>query len=241
MPSIKHHRANAARTAAWPADDTDILQSLGTAQRRWIRERDAQREASLQDAFTQISRGLAPLLALHGELLEQRLRNATECDSPHSAPAIGLATLQAYAETRYVIDLPAPAAGASSRPARKQVLALRIGVRNAALARLHAAHGTDTSIVVTAWNPLGELQSSEANEAANEALLEWLQAHGFAALTGRGIGKDPAWEPEASFLVPGGGLDLARAVCVRFRQNAVVHSGQDAVPAVVLHPHARVA
>ena len=225
----------ADQVAAWPVDSGDFLQSLTPVQRHWLLEREAAREQQLQNAFAMLSRGLAPVIAVHGELLEERLHVHPEPLALE--PRIDLPTLQAYATTRFRVDL-APSATTKGKRTGKH-LELRIGKRNAGLATLHASHGVTESIFVTAWNPLGQALNPEANREAHLGLLAWLEARGFAYLSGRGIGDDPGWDPEESVLVLGGSSDLARALCIRFRQNAVVHAGADAVPALILHPAAR--
>lgn len=226
---------SADQATRWPVAAGDFLQSLTPVQRHWLLGREAAREQLLQDAFATLSRGLAPVIAVHGELLEERLHVPPEPLA--TEPRIDLPTLQAYVATRFRVDL-APSAAAKGKRTSKH-LDLRVGKRSAGLATLHASHGVTDSIFVTAWNPLGQAQGHEANREAHLGLLAWLESRGFAYLSGRGIGDDPGWEPEESVLVLGGSSDLARALCVQFHQNAIVHVGADAVPVLILHPEAR--
>ena len=51
-----------------------------------------------------------------------------------------------------------------------------------------------------------------------------------------GAGADPtgAWPPENSYFALGADLDAARAIGLRYRQDAVVWAGLDAVPQLIL-------
>ena len=234
------HRSKAAPAAAtpasWLATHADFLQSLDAAQRNWHARCEARRERALQEALTTLSRGLAPLVAVHGELLEQRL-HATDGDEP--VPVISPQTLNAYFATRYLVDPPPRGTKAKKLASRRgQALELRIGRHSKALAGLHADKRVNESVFVTAWNPFGQREDEACNREMNAALSDWLEARGFETIAGRGVGKGRGWPSEESFLVPGADAGLARALCLRFRQNAVMHSGKDAVPRLVLHPAA---
>ena len=234
------HRSKAAPAAAtpasWLATHDDFLQSLDAAQRHWHAQREAGRERALQEVLTMLSRGLAPLVAIHGELLEQRL-HATRGDEP--IPVISVQALNACFTTRDLVDT-TPRGTKAKKPAsrRGQAPELRIGRHSKALAGLHADKRVDESVFVTAWNPFGQREDEAYNREANAALRDWLEARGFETLAGRGVGEGRDWPAEESFLVPGADAGLARALCLRFRQNAVMHSGKDAVPRLVLHPAA---
>ena len=137
------------------------------------------------------------------------------------ASSIAAKTLRAYRETHYLIR---------SEP---DVL-LRIGEASSALAALHRRHGVDASALVTAWNPCGVLLDAVAN-ARRQALLEAALAAGGTAFL-PGIGRHPTgdWPGEESVLALG--LDRAAAAALgrRFAQNAVVWSGHDAVPGLLV-------
>jgi hypothetical protein len=234
------HRSEATPAAAtpvvWLATHDDFLQSLDAAQRHWHAQREAGRERALQEALAILSRGLAPLVAVHGELLEQRL-HATHGDGP--APVIPIQTLNAYSATRYLVDPPLRVTKAkNSAPRRRKALEFRIGRHSKAITGLHADKRVEESVFVTAWNPFGQREDEVHNREANATLRDWLDARGFETLAGRGVAEGRDWPAEESFLVPGADAGLGRALCLRFRQNAVVHVGKDAVPRLVLHPAA---
>jgi len=53
-------------------------------------------------------------------------------------------------------------------------------------------------------------------------------------IEGEGVGPDQAWPAEKSLFVFGVDLETARMPGVRYRQNAVVWAGEDAIPKLVL-------
>ncbi|WP_454719494.1 MULTISPECIES: DUF3293 domain-containing protein [Cupriavidus] len=136
------------------------------------------------------------------------------------------ALIQAYLETRYHVRGNAP-------------LTLAIGVPSPALAALHAAAGVDCSAFVTAWNPYSRPQPDPAanarrNAARQQRLARELAGLGLAAIDGIGQHPSGGWPGEESLLVLGLALDAARALGARHGQNAIVWSGADAVPRLIL-------
>lgn len=142
---------------------------------------------------------------------------------------IARATLDAYRATRYLVDT------------GSAWITLRIGLYNEDLALLHARHATPCSCFVTACNPFGVEARPEANEQACRDLLAWLVGEGLVCFRGEGRGDDRDWLPEPSYLVLGVDRDRALELCRRFHQNAVVWTGEDATPQLLLHPQARAA
>lgn len=113
-------------------------------------------------------------------------------------------------------------------------LTLRPGHRNATLAAAHRRHRVDCSAYVTACNPLGEIAGPAANARRHAALRRELARRGLAHV--EGAGEDPAgrWRPEPSYLVFGLRREDAKALGRSLAQNAIVWSGRDAVPRLVL-------
>ncbi len=87
---------------------------------------------------------------------------------------------------------------------------------------------------MTACNPFSQRLSDATNAARQESVESELSRLGLAFLPG--VGKHPAgkWPGEASFLVFGLTLDAAKALGNRFDQNAIIWSGTDAVPQLIL-------
>lgn len=131
------------------------------------------------------------------------------------------ATLQAYRETHYRVRAPEP-------------FVLQVGVPSPQLAALHAHHGVQSSAYVTACNPFSEQVSDELNAAHMATLtLEVLLAR-LPHLPGEGMHPSGTWPAEPSLLVLGIDLAAARALGARYRQNAIVFCGADAVPRLEL-------
>lgn len=138
---------------------------------------------------------------------------------PHTA--IPRDIIDAYLETEY-------------RVGGKMPCVLKVGEASATLAALHRLHGVGCSAFVTAWNPSSEADTPARNAARQRELVSWLAEKGLSWVPG--VGQHPAndWPGEESCLVPGLPLDVARALGVRFGQNAIVWSGADAVPQLIL-------
>ena len=141
---------------------------------------------------------------------------------------IPAATVAAYQATTYRADLP-----------DGRAIALRIGVASPGLAALHSDYGVTRSVFVTAWNPFGEALPDADNHVAMVRLTAWLDSREIVWLPGAGVGDDGEWPPEPSLLALGLGEAEADALCMDFRQNAVVLCGEDATPRLWLHPNAR--
>ncbi len=137
------------------------------------------------------------------------------------ASAIDAETLRAYRETHYRVlgDMP---------------MTLRIDQPSVALAALHRALRVDCSAFITAANPFSQRCDDAANARRQQALAQDLNALGLRAIEGAGEHPDNGWPAEPSFLVPGLPLAEARALGQTYQQNAVVWSGADAVPRLVL-------
>jgi len=138
-----------------------------------------------------------------------------------SDSAIPKDVIQAYLETHYHVHGGAPTT-------------LTVGEANPQLAALHDEAGVACSAFITAWNPFSEQQDPARNHERQQALAQTLQQRGLAFIDGIGQHPSNEWPGEASFLVLGLGLDDARALGTQFGQNAIVWSGADAVPQLVL-------
>ena len=118
-----------------------------------------------------------------------------------------------------------------------ETFVLRIDQYSEPLARLFAASGRHCAAFVTAFNPLGTLQTFEANQAASARLagrLGQLARGEGRVFAGAGSDLSGTWPEEKSFLVLGLDLDAARALGREFNQNAIVWAGNDAIPRLVL-------
>lgn len=129
--------------------------------------------------------------------------------------------IDAYLETEYRVGGDTPCV-------------LKVGARSAALEALHRQHGVACSAFVTAWNPYSESLAPAHNAARQLELAQALARRGLVAVPGVGQHPNNGWPGEESYLVLGLPLDEARALGARFGQNAVVWSGEDAVPRLIL-------
>ena len=100
-------------------------------------------------------------------------------------------------------------------------ISIRIGVINKELDNLLLANQCETYAFVTAYNPYSALKTYEENRELNEALCRDLIDH-YQLFEGEGVGEDISWEPEKSFLVLGINVDDAKAIGVKYSQNAIV-------------------
>lgn len=137
-----------------------------------------------------------------------------------SITQIDAATLAAYRRTHYRVHANPP-------------FTLRVDEFSAPLLRLHDDYGVRCSAYITACNPAGELHAAHINEQAQRALLGDLTMEGLAVIEGVGEG-DGKWPGEASFLVLGLEEPTARALGRKYRQNAILWAGVDAIPRLVL-------
>ncbi|WP_454734649.1 DUF3293 domain-containing protein [Cupriavidus necator] len=137
------------------------------------------------------------------------------------ATVIDDATLRAYRETQYRVlgDMP---------------MTLRIDQASPRLAALHRAHGVASSAFITAANPFSQRCDDAANARRQQALAQDVARMGWRAIDAAGEHPSNGWPAEPSLLVPGLSLEDARRLGEKYEQNAVVWSGADAVPRLVL-------
>lgn len=109
-----------------------------------------------------------------------------------------------------------------------------IDTRSEALARLYAITGQTCDVFITAFNPFGQAQSDEANEATHGRLGKCLRALTPYVIEGAGADPAGAWPEEKSFVALGINLVTARPLGLRVRQDAVVWVGEDAIPRLIL-------
>ncbi len=135
--------------------------------------------------------------------------------------AIDPDTIRAYLETDYVVR---------GEPS----VILRIGNTCPELAAIHRMHRVDCSAFLTAFNPFSEPLDEQENDRRHELLMQELKLRSLPVLEGYGSHPDNGWPPEASVLVPGLSLEASKSLGARFEQNAIVWSGADAVPQLIL-------
>ena len=111
---------------------------------------------------------------------------------------------------------------------------LEIDVASPALLALHRRRGVDCSCFITACNPFSRLLDSHSNQLRQDDLAAELRHRSLAYLSGEGRHPSNGWPAEPSFLVLGLALEAAKSLGRRHEQNAIVWSGPDAVPQLVM-------
>ena len=130
--------------------------------------------------------------------------------------------LAAYRETHYGVSGPSG-------------FLLQVDRVSAPLRELQRRHQCDCSVFITACNPHSVVLDAAANHRRQQALVDDLLArHCHLLLPGVGRHPDGTWPEEPSVLALGIDLDEARELGRRHEQNAVVWSGADAVPRLIL-------
>ena len=107
-----------------------------------------------------------------------------------------------------------------------EVISLRIGQPNPAMAALMARHGARHGGLVTGENPFGQEKPPAENAAANEALRAAIDDLGLVRVTSDGGSEDGTWN-EPGFLVLGGDDAILDQLSRRFRQAAWVRIDAD--------------
>jgi hypothetical protein len=99
------------------------------------------------------------------------------------------------------------------------------------LARLLAERGVSCAAYMTASNPFSVPQPDEVNAAAHAALLRELAGRSIEAIEGSGRGDEAE---EKSVLALGLGLEAARELGEKLRQNAIVWAAADGIAKLIL-------
>lgn len=114
--------------------------------------------------------------------------------------------IQAYKETSFNVYEP--------------MLTIKVEEINKELDRLLKVNNCVEWAYITAWNPYSEITDAKLNELNNDQLRNDLI--GYSVFDGEGVGSDPSWEPEKSYLILGITLDDAILIGKKYRQNAIV-------------------
>ena len=99
-------------------------------------------------------------------------------------------------------------------------ITIKCGKQNPDLDYLLKMNNSTDWAYITAWNPYSEITDFSLNEERNIMLKEDLIK--YKIFEGEGVGADPNWAPEKSFLI----LDITREDAIvigkKYRQNAIV-------------------
>ncbi len=150
-----------------------------------------------------------------GRLLE---RGIVVSDTPTS---IDPTVVTAYRETEYRVHSDPP-------------VVLLVGTRNSGLRSLHERHGVASSVFITAFNPYSRELDPAENASRQASLAAELRRLNLAHIPGIGQHPSNGWPGEPSFLSLGLDLEAAKALGIRWEQNAIVWTGADGVPQLLL-------
>jgi hypothetical protein len=135
--------------------------------------------------------------------------------------AIDPTLIRAYRETEY-------------RVFGEARFTLSIGESSAELVMVHRRHGVDCSAFITACNPFSRSVDEGMNRNLQTALADELTDRELVFMPGAGQHPSNSWPAEASFLVMGLDLETAKALGVRYQQNAFVWNGADGIAQLIL-------
>jgi hypothetical protein len=130
-------------------------------------------------------------------------------------------TILAFRETEYHVFADSP-------------FTLRIGEPNSALAAACKRSCAESGADITACNPNSKPLDGTTNAERHNALRQELIERNLAFI--EGVGKHPSsgWPGEASFLIVGIDLEIARDMSRRMQQVAFVWVGPDWLPQLIL-------
>lgn len=130
-------------------------------------------------------------------------------------------TVHAYLATEFRVLSPVP-------------FTLRLNQASAELQALYRQSDVQCAAFLTAWNPYSKSRSATDNEGAQRCLLKDIGELKLRAIPGIGLDPSGEWEGEPSCLVLGMSHAVARDIGNRFKQNAIVWAGSDAIPELIL-------
>ena len=138
-----------------------------------------------------------------------------------SESSIDRDTIRAFRETEYHVFGDSP-------------FTLRIGELNPALAAACEQRGAELCAYITACNPNSNPLDDQANAQRHALLRRELKERNLAFIEGEGKHPSNGWPGEASFLIFGIDLEMARALSRQLQQDAFVWASSDLVPQLIL-------
>ncbi len=129
--------------------------------------------------------------------------------------------IQAYAETEF-------------RVLEGMPFTLHIGKVSNDLLVAHKRRRVDCSAFLTACNPFSQELTDEANGDRQKTLAKELASRSLEFVAGIGQHPSNQWSGEPSYLVFGLTLEAAKTLGARLEQNAIVWSGSDGMPQLIL-------
>lgn len=111
--------------------------------------------------------------------------------------------------------------------------ALHIDQYSEPMFQLMLARNVSNAAIITAYNPLSQIQSVKKNQTAHAKLMETLKRYSKSLIDSVNIDSFGIWPEEKSVCVLGIDLEMTRSLGREFKQNAVVWVDKDAVPRLV--------
>ncbi|MCP5246494.1 MAG: DUF3293 domain-containing protein [Burkholderiales bacterium] len=100
--------------------------------------------------------------------------------------------------------------------------------------QLMNARNVSNAAIITAYNPLSQIQSAEKNQTLHAKLVETLKRRSVTLIDSNNIDSLKAWPDEKSVCILGINLESTRSIGRKLKQNAVVWIDKDAIPRIVL-------
>ncbi|WP_090657975.1 DUF3293 domain-containing protein [Nitrosomonas marina] len=101
---------------------------------------------------------------------------------------------------------------------------------SAPINKLMRAKQVSNAAIITAFNPLGRIQSAQNNRKAHLILQRALGRCAVCLIESTSLDPAGTWPDETGFCVLGTSFETVCALGLRFRQNAIVWIDYDAVP-----------
>ena len=138
-----------------------------------------------------------------------------------SDSAIPKDLIKAYLETEYRVLGEVP-------------FIIRVGRVSSHLLEAHKRYQVTCSAFVTAWNPYSQQVDDAKNRVLQAALCQELTNRELHFVAGIGQHPSGQWAGEESYLIFGLDLKAAKALGATLEQNAIVWSGPDGTPQLIL-------
>lgn len=111
-------------------------------------------------------------------------------------------------------------------------ITIKIGADNKTLNEFLMAQKQKQWAYITPCNPFSKVLTVKENKKRLDEFKKKISHYTF--YSGEGVGSDPAWKPEASFLILGISRDKAISLGNEYGQNAIVYGSLTQSPELIL-------
>lgn len=112
------------------------------------------------------------------------------------------------------------------------LLTIKIGKHNTVLHTLLLTNNKTEWAYITPYNPKSRILNEKENQERFKELKEKLTSYLF--FEGEGVGNDPSWKPEQSFLILGITKTKAIELGNEYEQNAIVYGSTSQLPELLI-------